>query len=121
MHTRIPEARHPATSIAANSFSFSFSASTTQPSTGSRPSFEQAEPLTVRMYLAEKGISGRRAQSLLRRFGKAVRTAYVEQYGDEPSRMEEVLGRGMALVPRYHERDRPMFDRVYEEMVGSVG
>lgn len=76
-------------------------------------------PLTVGEYLQDKGVSGSALRSLSGRFGRALKSRFVAEYGYEPAATERFVDGALRQVAGYTEQHRPLFDRVSLELLGD--
>jgi hypothetical protein len=83
---------------------------------GETPEYDQAtKPLTVSIYLAGRGVTGKDLKTLAGTFGKRVKAAYFLEHAEEPPTIEDMVGRHMVHVAQYRESHRPLFDRVWQQ------
>jgi hypothetical protein len=78
------------------------------------------KPLTVSIYLAERGVKGKRAQAISSMFGKRLKAVYRELVGGEPPSVEDIVGRHRVNVAQYQEQHRHLFDRVWDRFYAGV-
>lgn len=71
--------------------------------------------LMTQPYLLERGVSKADVASITSVFGKRVKAAYVAHYGREPQDVLAMLNRRERPVKGYYERDRFIFDAVFEK------
>lgn len=71
--------------------------------------------LMVQPYLVDKGVSKADIASIGSVFGKRVKALYVAEYGKEPEEVPALLNGRERPVKGYYERDRRLFDAVFEE------
>jgi hypothetical protein len=71
--------------------------------------------LMVQPYLVERGISKADIASIGSVFGKRVKSAYIGEYNREPEEVPALLNGRERSVKGYYERDRFLFDAVFEE------
>lgn len=65
------------------------------------------------VYLAERGIEGPELMAAVGPFGKALKAAFVFEYGREPlKRLKRIDGRVISVF-EYVEADRDLFDAVF--------
>lgn len=84
---------------------------------GEEPEVDPARrPITVGDYLMERGMAGVALRSLSPKFGKRVKAAYIKATGRTPSTVERFVDNALRQVAVYTERDRPLFDQVWNEM-----
>lgn len=76
-------------------------------------------PLTVGEYLEERGVTGNARRSLSTRFGKQLKALYVAEYGQQPGMTERFIDGALRQVAGYTEQHRPIFDRVYRDLLGD--
>jgi hypothetical protein len=74
---------------------------------------EQSKPLTVSIFLTQKGLSDSEIRKISGPFGKRVRQRFVDVHGAEPPVIEDLVGRHMVPVRQYQERHRPLFNDVW--------
>jgi prophage antirepressor-like protein len=77
------------------------------------------KPLTVSIYLGEQGLTSTATRKLAGNFGKSLKAAYISMFDEEPSQIEDLVGRHTVMVAQYQERHRPLFDQVYNSLVLS--
>lgn len=71
--------------------------------------------LMVQPYLVERGVSKPDIASIGSVFGKRVKAAYVAECGQEPEEVPALLNGRERPVKGYYERDRFLFDAVFDE------
>lgn len=71
--------------------------------------------LMTQPYLLERGVSKADVGSIASVFGKRVKAAYVEAYGREPEMTLAMVNGREREVKGYYERDRHLFDAVFEQ------
>jgi hypothetical protein len=71
--------------------------------------------LMVQPYLVERGVSKADIASIGSVFGKRVKAAYVAEYNREPEEVPALLNGRERPVKGYYERDRFLFDAVFDE------
>jgi hypothetical protein len=71
--------------------------------------------LMVQPYLVERGVSKADIASIGSVFGKRVKAAYVAEYHREPEEVPALLNGRERPVKGYYERDRFLFDAVFDE------
>ena len=71
--------------------------------------------LMVQPYLAERGVSKADIASIGSVFGKRLKAAYVAEYNREPEEVPALLNGRERPVKGYYERDRFLFDSVFED------
>ena len=76
-------------------------------------------PLTVGEYLGERGIGGIGLRKLSPKFGRRLKGTYVSQYGRAPQTVPRFVDGAMRDVAAYTERDRPLFDQTWRELIGD--
>lgn len=88
---------------------------------GEMPEFDQStKPLTVSIYLEGRGIKGKQLRAIAPMFGKRMKAAYIEQYGEEPPVIEDLVGRHMVPVVQYQEKHRYLFDRIWTQFYSET-
>lgn len=81
---------------------------------------QEYAPLYPQDFLKEKGLTGKALRSKSPNFGKKLKALYVEKYGVEPEKRPMNLSNGqIKYVNAYTERDRGLFDAVWEIMCPS--
>jgi hypothetical protein len=83
--------------------------------TGEKPVVE-ISLLSVEGYLQERGVDARTRKSKASSFGKRVKAVYFEKYGEYPPMQARDINHAERRVCSYSEKDRPVFDQVFEEM-----
>lgn len=76
-------------------------------------------PLTVGEYLQERGITGVAMRKLSPKFGKRLKAAYIRHHGRAPLSVERFVDGALRPVAGYTERDRPVFDQVWNDLTES--
>ena len=76
-------------------------------------------PLTVGEYLGERGIGGVGLRKLSPKFGRRLKGTYVSQHGRAPQTVPRFVDGAMRDVAAYTERDRPLFDQTWRELIGD--
>jgi hypothetical protein len=76
----------------------------------------RTKPLTVSIYLSGKGLTSAATKKVAGQFGKRLKKAYIEEFGEAPSEIEDMVGRHVVQVAQYQERNRPLFDRVWSDL-----
>lgn len=71
--------------------------------------------LMVQPYLVERGVSKADIASIGSVFGKRVKAAYVAEYNREPEEVPALLNGRERPLKGYYERDRFLFDAVFDE------
>lgn len=71
--------------------------------------------LMTQPYLLERGVSKADVGSIASVFGKRVKAAYVAEYGREPEMTLAMVNGREREVKGYYERDRFLFDAVFEQ------
>lgn len=71
--------------------------------------------LMVQPYLVERGVSKADIASIGSVFGKRVKAAYVAKYNREPDEVPALVNGRERPVKGYYERDRFLFDAVFDE------
>lgn len=89
---------------------------------GEKPEDDPAtRPLTVWEYLQERGV---RKDSVLRslstRFGKRLSGLYLARNGVQPDKEDRWVGGALRAVACYCERDRPLFDEIWQHFAAEV-
>lgn len=88
---------------------------------GETPQLDPAtKPLTVSIYLTERGMTRAQIKAVQSNFGKRLKATYRGQYDAEPPVVEDVEGRHTITVAQYQERHRPLFDRVWRQIEGAA-
>jgi len=83
---------------------------------GEAPAIEpENRMLMTQPYLLERGISKADLGSIASVFGKRVKAAYVAHHGREPEEVLAMLNGRERPVKGYYERDRHLFDAVFEQ------
>ncbi|WP_437310763.1 hypothetical protein [Sorangium sp. So ce388] len=72
--------------------------------------------LSVEGYLQQRGVHARTRKSKASIFGKRLKALYTEERGREPPMQLRDVNHAERPVCSYAETDRPLFDRVFEEM-----
>lgn len=81
---------------------------------------ESSKPLTVSIYLAQRGVKGKQAKTVAPMFGKRLKALYVAAVGVEPPSIEDVVGRHTVRVAQYQEQHRHLFDQVWTTHFAGV-
>lgn len=71
--------------------------------------------LMTQPYLAGRGVSRADINSITSNFGKRVKAAYIAEYGREPDQVPALIHNRERPVAGYYERDRFLFDSVFDE------
>lgn len=83
---------------------------------GEKPDIaEEDRLLMTEPYLVERGVSRADVRSIRGVFGKRVKAAYVAEYGREPEPAPGLVDSRERPVKGYYERDRFLFDAVFDE------
>ncbi len=83
---------------------------------GEKPEIAAADRLLmVQPYLVERGVSKADIASIGSVFGKRVKSAYVGEHNREPEEVLALLNGRERPVKGYYERDRFLFDAVFDE------
>ncbi len=78
-------------------------------------------PLTVSVYLGERGIRGAQLRSLAPTFGKWLKAEYRAQHGRNPKPTRRWVDGAERDVCGYKEADRPLFDLVWSTRFAARG
>lgn len=76
--------------------------------------------LGVELYLEQKGINASTRRSKSGSFGKRLKKLYTLTYGDEPDKAMRFYNGQHISVSSYTEKDRPLFDEVFEIMFDNA-
>ncbi|TKC98648.1 phage antirepressor N-terminal domain-containing protein [Polyangium fumosum] len=87
--------------------------------TGEKPVIENPL-LSVAGYLEGRGLTPKQQKENGPKFGKRVKALYFERYGQDPPKQPREVNGADRLVYSYTERDRPLFDRAFEEMTAGT-
>lgn len=88
---------------------------------GDTPQLDPAsKPLTVSVYLGERGVKGKQAKAVAPMFGKRLKASYVDVFGVDPPSIEDVVGRHTVRVAQYQEQHRYLFDQVWAKHFSGV-
>jgi hypothetical protein len=87
--------------------------------TGEKP-FIENQLLSIAGYLEGRGLTPKQQKEKGPKFGKRVKALYFERYGQDPPRQPREVNGADRLVYSYTERDRPLFDRAFEEMTAGT-
>ena len=81
---------------------------------GETPELDQStKPLTVSIYLAERGVKGKKLDSIGPAFGKRLKALYVATFEVDPPSIEDVVKRHTVQVAQYQEQHRYLFDQIW--------
>jgi hypothetical protein len=87
---------------------------------GEAPALDQStKPLTVSIYLADRGVKAKRASSIAGMFGKRLKQRFIETYGVLPPQIEDVVGRHTVKVAQYQEGHRALFDGIWRDFYAN--
>lgn len=84
---------------------------------GEEPEVTPADrPLTVGEFLEEHGVTGAELRSMSPSFGRRLKALYVAEHGEEPGKVDRFVDGALRPVAAYTERDRPLFEQVWDRI-----
>ncbi|MDC0749955.1 phage antirepressor N-terminal domain-containing protein [Polyangium mundeleinium] len=83
--------------------------------TGEKPMIDNPL-LSVDGYLQGRGLTSAQRKETGPKFGKRVKALFFERYGQDPPKQPREVNGAERQVFSYTERDRPLFDRAFDEM-----
>jgi hypothetical protein len=88
---------------------------------GEAPEYDPlTRPLTISIYLDEKGVPASVIRRIAGEFGKAVKASYRALYREDPPTVDDLVGRHMIPIAQYQERHRPLFDAAWPRFATKV-
>jgi hypothetical protein len=88
---------------------------------GEEPELDpEFRPLSVGEYLNDRGITGAELRTISPTFGKRLKTLYRAEHFKDPGLIERFVDGALRMVSGYVERDRKLFDQIWDDYYAGM-